>query len=49
MTNYPTGTNPWQGLPQNPGNIYLQGTGNYTGQPFTMADLVRNDLITDPS
>ena len=49
MYNYPVGTNPWQGLPQNPGNIYLQGTGNYTGQPFTMADLVRNDLITDPS
>lgn len=49
MTNYPAGTNPWQGLPRNPGNIYLQGTGGYTGQPFTMADLVRNDLITDPS
>jgi hypothetical protein len=35
--------------PQDPGQIYLQGTGGYNGKPFTMADLVRNDLITDPS
>ena len=36
-------------FPQHPGNMYLQGTGGYNGQPRTMADLVRNDLITDPS
>jgi len=40
---------PNTGTPQNLGDLYLQGIGNYNPTPFTMADLVRNDLITDPS
>ena len=40
---------PAPAYPQNPGQMYLQGTGGYNGMPRTMADLVRNDLITDPS
>ena len=47
----PTNVNP--SSPYNgefsPPDLWLQGTGGYNPNPMTQADLVRNDLITDPS